>query len=92
MAFFHHLWERQPLSHDLHLCLVSKEKVSHRLSIGIVNSSVLISILFVHLKTIIRSSHHGSVVLKLTSIHEDTGFITGLAQWVNDLALPCGVV
>ena len=34
-----------------------------------------------------RSSHRGSVVTNLTSIHEDVGLITGLIQWVKDLAL-----
>ena len=34
------------------------------------------------------SSCCGSVVTNLTRIHEDTGSLLGLAQWVNDPALP----
>ena len=33
------------------------------------------------------SSHHGSVITNLTSIHEDKGLIPGLAQWVKAPAL-----
>ena len=35
-----------------------------------------------------RSLHRGSMVMNLTSMHEDAGSIPGLVQWVKDLALP----
>ena len=35
----------------------------------------------------IRSSHHGSVEVNLSGIHEDGGLIPGLTKWVKDLVL-----
>ena len=39
-------------------------------------------------KFVSGSSRPGSVLTNLASIHEDTGFIPGLAQWAKDPALP----
>ena len=34
------------------------------------------------------STHHGLAETNLTSLHENTDVIPGLAQWGKDLALP----
>ena len=40
------------------------------------------------IQDIAGSSWHSSEVRNPNSIHEDPGLIPGLAQWVEDLALP----
>ena len=44
------------------------------------------------LKLEVRSSHRGLMVMNPTSIHEDTGSILVLAQWVKGFgfAMSCG--
>ena len=39
-------------------------------------------------QVLLGSSHCGSAVTNLTSIHEDMGSIPALTQWVKYLALP----
>ena len=52
-------------------------------------SMVNFSLFSQHLKVLILgSSRCGSVVMDLTSIHEDSGLILGLALWVKYLTLP----
>ena len=45
------------------------------------------------MKSKIRTSCYGSAVMNLTSVHDDTGSIPGLAQWVEGscVAMSCGV-
>ena len=42
---------------------------------------------FIHILDF-RSSRRGSAVTNPTSIHEDSGSIPGLTQWVKDTVLP----
>ena len=43
---------------------------------------------FAHFKLDYWSSHHGSAEMNLIRIHEGSGSIPGLAQWIKDPALP----
>ena len=47
----------------------------------------LFHLVALNIKTL-RSSHRGSAILNLTSIHEDVGLIPGLTQWVKDPVWP----
>ena len=47
------------------------------------------TLLCVHIRKLSYGrSHRGSAITNLTRIHEDVGSIPGLAQCVNNLALP----
>ena len=52
------------------------------------NDSASLFLLLSYKCNLFWSSHCGSVVTNPTSIHEDTGPIPGLAQWVKDPVLP----
>ena len=43
---------------------------------------------FLKKKSVVGSSHCGSVVMNPTSMPEDMGLIPGLAQWHKDPVLP----
>ena len=57
------------------LAAQGKESISH------------LTTTFISIKKSAWRSHRGSGVTNLTSIHEDAGWIPGLALWVKDLAL-----
>ena len=56
------------------------------LKLAISKQKKMFKVFFLKIKR--RSSHCGSVETNLTSMHEDSGLIPGLAQWVKDPALP----
>ena len=60
------------------MLLAKDQNGKHRNKIKLINKS--------------RTSHCGSVVTNLTSIHELACLFPGLVQWVTDLALPWAVV
>ena len=71
---------------SLNKSLTSASLTSSRYSLSVYN--VLGNVLTYFKSILLESSHGGSVEMNLTSIHEDTGLIPGLAQRVKDLALP----
>ena len=60
--------------------------------IGLLSSVRKIRLREVSFKSILRSFHHGSVEMNLTSIHGDVGSIPGLASIPGSgVAVSCGV-
>ena len=57
----------------------TKKKKKRNYDTKVISAGISVSI-FRELKKMLRSSHCGSVVTNLTSIHEDVDWISGLAQ------------
>ena len=73
-----------------------KNAVAEHVCLGVCMWELFFFFYFLHIKHIIlkitsrknfRSSHHGSMITNLTSIHEYAGQIPDFAQWVRDPAL-----
>ena len=86
----HGLYAAEARSHTSH-----GSTSSHHLMLGTLFNLSEIQILYTQKKMHLNlhqmwkwSSHCGSMVMNLTSIHEDAGLIPGLTWWVKDPALP----